>query len=168
LEFTLMVSELQVNETPSEGGAPQELVWEDFNIQFRIPDSTDLAAIVGCKDVPTARRLLARRCVLKASRKGKSIPPSKLTSKIIGCMAARMAECDPQAEVLLDLVCPACRHSWQLMLDIATYLWAEINAYAVRLLQEVHSLAGAYGWDEGRILGMSSQRRQWYLAMVTT
>jgi hypothetical protein len=52
------------------------------------------------------------------------------------------------------------------MFDIVPYLWTEINAWAMRLLREIHSLATAYGWREADILAMSAVRRHWYLEMI--
>ncbi|MHC4352435.1 MAG: phage baseplate protein, partial [Planctomycetota bacterium] len=60
-----------------------------------------------------------------------------------------------------------CRHKWQKVFDIVTFLWEEISLHAKGLLQEVHSIASVYGWREDDILSMSSARRQYYLHMVT-
>jgi hypothetical protein len=81
-------------------------------------------------------------------------------------VAERMAQADPQAEVQLALTCPACQHEWLATFDILSFFWIEINAWALRLLQEVHRLASAYGWRETDILGLSSWRRQFYLEMI--
>ena len=78
-----------------------------------------------------------------------------------------MAECDPQAEVLIDMECPDCGHRWQMLFDIAAFLWTEIAVAAKRLLREVHTLARAYGWREADILSLSAARRQFYIEMVT-
>jgi hypothetical protein len=77
-----------------------------------------------------------------------------------------MAELDPQADVQLALQCPSCSHPWHDPFDIATFFWGEINAWAVRILREVHMLAAAYGWSETDILAMNARRRQVYLDMV--
>jgi hypothetical protein len=77
-----------------------------------------------------------------------------------------LAEADPLAETLLKLRCAVCSHEWQEPLDIADYLWSEIEARARRLLIEVHSLASAYGWSEADILALSEPRRRLYLDMV--
>jgi len=52
-------------------------------------------------------------------------------------------------------------------LDIVAFFWEEISAKANRLLEEVHTLALAYGWNEMDILSMSVRRRQFYFEMVT-
>ncbi len=78
-----------------------------------------------------------------------------------------MAEQDPQAEILLDVACPACGHAWQTLLDIVDFVWREVSAGATRLLEEVHTLARAYHWREADILALSSRRRQAYLEMAS-
>jgi hypothetical protein len=77
-----------------------------------------------------------------------------------------MAEADPQANVQLAITCPVCSKHWQAGFDIVSFFWNEIDAWAHRLLQEVHTLASAYGWREADILAMSPWRRQCYLAMI--
>ena len=59
------------------------------------------------------------------------------------------------------------RASWQLTLDIVSFLWSEISSLAKRHLREVHTLAWAYGWSEADILAMSPARRQFYLESVS-
>ena len=77
-----------------------------------------------------------------------------------------MSALDPQAEVLIDLSCPACQAREQILFDIAAFFWSEIAARAKRLLHEIHLLARAYCWSEADILGMSPGRRDCYLTMV--
>ncbi len=50
--------------------------------------------------------------------------------------------------------------------DIVSFLWNELNAWAIRTLREVHILASAYGWSETDILAMSPWRRQFYLEVL--
>jgi|SRR5215218_488801 len=164
LEFDVAVADLRVAAEPDEGA--WELVAENFVLRFRLPDSRDLAAAAGCPDQSAARDLLVQRCVLQAGRDGVSIACSELPAEIISALARRMVECDPQAEVLLDLRCPECAHGWQVLLDIAGFFWTELSAQARRLLNEVRSLALVYGWREADILAMSARRRQYYLEMT--
>jgi hypothetical protein len=164
LEFTLPVAAIRVADSPE--GLAHELSVEDFELRFRLPDSRDLAVMVGCADLAEAQQLLLERSVLEISRDGMPITSRELPPQVITRLAARMAECDPQAEVLLDLRCPACGHGWQALFDIAAFLWAELAAQAKRLLREVHALARAYGWREADILTMSAWRRECYLQMT--
>ncbi len=82
-------------------------------------------------------------------------------------MAACIAEHDPQAELLLDLQCPACGARWQLVLDIVAFLWEELCSSAAGLLGEVDTLARAYAWSEREILALSPTRRRLYVEMAS-
>jgi hypothetical protein len=166
LTFDVAVADLRVTE-PARADEARDLVVDDLALRFRLPNSRDLAAISSYQDLADARRLLVQRCVLEANRNGVPVAPGELPAKIITELAQQIAECDPQAEVLLDLRCPACEHSWQALLDIVAFFWAELTAQAKRLLHEVHTLARAYGWRERDILEMSSRRRQFYLELAT-
>jgi hypothetical protein len=77
-----------------------------------------------------------------------------------------MAEADPLADIQIAISCPACAQGWRAAFDILTFLWSEIEAWAWRMLSDVHTLASAYGWCERDILALSPTRRQFYLEMV--
>ena len=96
------------------------------------------------------------------------IPAHELPDDLLAALADEMSARDPQAEVLLDLTCPACGSRWQALFDIAAFFWTELAAEAKRLLREVDALARAYGWREADILALSPQRRQAYLELVWT
>ena len=78
----------------------------------------------------------------------------------------RAEELDPQAEIKMNLTCPQCSHKWDVLFDISSFLWAEINQWAEQMLRTVHKLASAYGWSESDILNLSPVRRQLYLGLV--
>jgi len=167
LEFDLEVADIRVAPGDEAGKQIFDLVIDEFALQFRLPNSVDLAAIVRCEDADKARRLLVQRCVLQAKQNDAAISPNALPETCIEKLAAHLAECDPQAEVLLNLECPSCEHHWQMVFDIVSFFWSEINTRAKRLLREVHTLARFYGWREADILSMSAARRQFYLEMAT-
>jgi hypothetical protein len=150
-------------EVPAEG----ELCRDGALIlRFRLPNSLDLLAAERCADVEEGRRRLAERCVVEARRGGEALEPATLEEDDVAALAAALAAADPGAELLLELRCPACEHGWRELLDVAVFLWAEIEAQARRLLREVHVLARAYGWREGDVLALSPRRRRLYLEMV--
>ena len=128
-------------------------------IRFRLPNSLDLAAAAACSDVDDAKRVLAARCVI-------GMAPNETSVSIADAMAARMADADPGAASEFMLTCPACGHAWGVLLDIASFFWTEIQAWAQRTLKDVHTLASAYGWSEAAILGMGPARRQIYLDLI--
>jgi hypothetical protein len=157
LEFDMPIADLQTSEPPAPVTGQFE---HDGSVHhFRMPNSYDLAAILTASDAEAARSLLAKRCLYVADG-------DEVTAPLVEALAEHLAEADPQADVLIDLACPACGEAWQLDFDIASYLWTEIATAAQRLLREVHTLARAYAWREADILAMSTARRRAYIEMV--
>jgi hypothetical protein len=139
---------------------------DGYEATFRLPNSLDLAAISGKGDVSSPRRELFLRCVQKSSFNGQDISPIQLPDEFLYGAAARMEDCDPQANIELNLVCPSCGNGWPEIFDIASFFWSEIDSLARRTLRDVHALASHYGWSEANILSMNETRRQLYLEMI--
>lgn len=165
LELTLEVADIKVKSNPS---IQEQLVLklDGFDLEIRLPDSQDVMLIETVSSVEQARSLLFKRCLLSVSRNGQACAVDKLPEALLDKVEAAMSEADPQADVQLDLFCPACQHRWLTPFDIASFLWIEINAWARRVLNEVHLLAKAYAWREADILAMSPARRRFYLERV--
>lgn len=175
LEFQLQISDLLLDVPRAipipEGFANEESgcgCFEDWEFQFRRLTSRDLATILGCSTVQAAQQQLVQQCVQAIHYQGQPRSVSEFPPLLLLSLSQQMAAADPQAELLLDLTCPACRHDWQILFDIVTFFWAELNVQAKRLISEVHTLARSYGWREADILAMSSMRRQLYLDRVST
>lgn len=137
-----------------------------YRLIYRLPDSDDLAAIINAQSVDEAQRTLLSRCVLEARIEDSPVDPADLPSDVLAWLGERIVQADPQGDILLDLNCPSCSYSWQAIFDISTFFWREIAVLSKRLLQDVHTLAAAYGWSEEYILNMTAVRRQAYLEMV--
>jgi hypothetical protein len=169
LEFSFDVADIQVQDTPGseQYAGKQSVSIEGYELRFRLPNSLDLAAIAHCRDIAVAHTLLLQRCVERIERDNVPVPLEDMSEAIISGLAENMIHCDPQAEVLFNLSCPACKQEWSVLFDILSFLWTEICVQAKRLLLEVHTLARAYGWHEADILSLSVTRRQFYLEMVT-
>jgi hypothetical protein len=132
---------------------------------FRLPNSRDLADAAAASDPRLGAIRIVGNCRLAPA--DLSHPDSEHWSdEDLGAIGERMALADPLAETRLSLHCPKCQCDWDETLDIALFLWAEIEARARRLLLEVHTLAAAYGWTENEILSLSQNRRARYLEMV--
>jgi len=191
LDLTLKVADLRVEALPAivaSRGLPSKpltpeiftVALDDYEVQFRLPNSLDLAAIAQAQ-ATDAQQLLLNRCILTVcslsatqggeiqgseTQSGEAQCPDPLPQPIRDALVQRMAEVDPQADMQLLMRCPACDHQWQLTFDILSFFWSEINAWASRIFDEVHTLAAAYGWREADILGLSPHRRQIYLELV--
>jgi hypothetical protein len=145
----------------------QTIHLEEFVVQVHLPNSHDLAAVVSCRDLETADRLLLQSCIISVDKLGESVSIDALPSEILDRISAQIAELDPRSEIILAPICPACEYSWQVLFDIVTFFWTELSVRAKQLMQEVAVLARAYGWREADILAMSPIRRQFYIDVVT-
>ena len=166
LEFELSIPDILARSPPVPLDTAFELNCEDYSVRFRLPDSRDVAEAASFGDSGEARLALLNRCVLEACCNGGVVAAADLPTEVVSRLSERISECDPQAEILLDLACPDCGECWQELLDIASFFWKESQAEARRLLGQVHTLARVYGWGETEILSMSARRRDFYLEMV--
>lgn len=142
------------------------LKFDEFELQFRLPDSKDIAAALETSDDQAARSGLLRRCILEARRDDEFCDFGSLPAAVLEKLSRRMEELDPQAEIRIELTCPSCEHQWRILFDITSFLWAEINRWAENMILTIHKLAGKYGWSETQILELSPVRRQMYMGLV--
>jgi len=163
LELAFDVSDIRASQSQQDQALATSVA--GYEVDMRLPNSLDLAAIAGHNSTE-ARRLLLDRCVVRVQREGADAPLDQLPEEVKTTISERMALADPQADVELALTCPACGHQWQAVFDVAAFFWNEINAWAIRLLREIHAIASAYGWREADIVALSPMRRQLYLDMI--
>lgn len=164
VEMRFRIADIRVESDPPP--ATIDFQARGHRLRIRLPTSADLEAAARAGDEPAAVATLLRRCVVKASRGGREVAVDALPDEVVLAIEARMAKADPQADVELALSCPACGHGWLGDFDIGGFFWAEIEAWARRVLHDVHQLAVAYGWREPDVLALSPRRRQHYLEMV--
>jgi hypothetical protein len=138
---------------------------ENYNIQFRLPNSYDLLKTSSRDYLGDPKKLLAE-CIIDVQRNDDACHADELPAQVMDLLDARMALEDPQANIIMNLSCPACSHSWEAQFDIVSYLWIEIDSWAKRILQEVAVLAAAFGWSESQILKLSPQKRQHYIDII--
>jgi hypothetical protein len=178
-----MELELAVNDllaplaTPAEPWY-EEVFWDgsaSWRVRFRLPTGEDqeLAADLVRHashegDGGDGAALLLERCVASAVPEGSATgePAPELPAALAEAVAERMAELDPQAEIVLHLVCPACGRETATLFDVAAWLYQEIAGLAAELYREVHLLAFHYHWREADILAMTGRKRRLYLGFL--
>jgi hypothetical protein len=165
LEYTLSTRELTASCSSPTDPPPLNLDNGPISLRLRLPDSLDLRAVSACTEPEFAAKMLTERCIVEAKLGGQPVPSADLPPDITETVSSALAAADPGAEMLIDLNCAVCSHTWQVTLDIERFLWSKISATAKRLLRDVHALASAYGWREPDILALSTVRRQTYLEM---
>jgi hypothetical protein len=166
MEFKLGIPQVCQSESSAFTSSEQVFSTDGFELRFRLPRNRDLLSISSDSNPDQVSRLLVRSCLETACCNGNDVRLDDLPDAVVKRLAARVVECDPLQEILLDMTCPACNQRWQPVLDIGQFLWEEVAAYARRLLREVHTLARAYGWREEEVLALSAGRRQAYLELV--
>lgn len=170
MDLDLSVTELILPPYPHQTRFHESAIADgdaSYRVVFRTPNGEDqeaAAALVG-ESVATAADLVLRRCVSAiATAGGEAI--EGVPDAVRRALPARMAELDPQAEVLLDLTCPECATQFIVPFDIADYLFKEIATQERDFYRGVHWLSIHYHWDEDTILKLGRRKRQIYLELL--
>jgi hypothetical protein len=166
------VPDLLVSTSPEDGGSEvyeREVVVEDvaYRVRFRLPNGADLEAVaeLATADPEAGARAILRQCLVDVERCDNA-SAAELPASAWRELSAPMAALDPQAEIDLDLVCPACGLGFGAILDAGTYLLREVDARLARLFQDIHTLALHYHWSEREIREMPQERRRRYLELL--
>lgn len=146
----------------SSAGSVVRVRQDGWDVEFRLPGVADLTAAARAAD---PRRALLARCLVSAVRDGTAVAAGDLPVPVQRRIAEAVEAADPGADVTLNVACPGCGEATRAELDIASYLWTELDAWARDLLLDVHLLATSYGWSEPEILALSPLRRRYYLEL---
>ena len=136
--------------------APETIKAGDDAIQVRALTSRDLAAASSLPEDDVADFL---RSQVTGGTNGVS---TAVAAKIDALIEAREAA----GEINISLTCADCEAVWSEPLDVASHLWNEIEAAALKVMAEVAEIAIALGWSESEILSMSDARRSIYLRIA--
>ncbi|MFI9173359.1 T4 family baseplate hub assembly chaperone [Streptomyces lincolnensis] len=161
MEFDLDAGEL-AGSAAGRGESVVRVRRDGWDVEFRLPGAADLTAAARAADPRTA---LLARCLVTAERDGTAVPAQELPEPVRRRIAEEVEAADPGADLTLNVACPECGQATRAELDIASYLWTELDAWARDVLLDVHLLATAYGWSEPEILALSPLRRRYYLEL---
>lgn len=164
LELSMPATALRVSMEPA-ADLESSLTLGEYEVHYRAPNTEDVAGCAGLEPLATRQKLFAG-CVTLARYQGNLVPAEELPEEVAEKVVEQIAAIDPQADSRIELTCPECHQRWREVFDIVSFFWAEIDAWARRILREVNVLARAYGWRECDILALSPVRRQIYLAMA--
>ncbi|MGW1748639.1 T4 family baseplate hub assembly chaperone [Streptomyces sp. NPDC002092] len=161
MEFDLDAGEL-AQSLGSAGDSVVRVRQDGWDIEFRLPGVADLQAAARSAD---PRAALFARCLVSATHDGTAAAAGELPVPVQRRIAEAVEAADPGADLVIDVACPECGEATRAELDIASYLWTELDAWARDVLLDVHLLATAYGWSEPEILALSPTRRRYYLEL---
>lgn len=150
---------------------PQEVFERDcgrHSLRFRAPSVADLERIEQADSLEERYSRLLAAVILDARIDGHPCGTTDLPPAVLGYIESTLEELEVQVLMDVGVSCAACGHAWAAPFDVASYLWTELERWAVRTLWEVHALARAYAWTESVVIQMSPWRRQRYLEMLGT
>jgi len=150
-----------------DNAPPHRLEAQGHVIEFRLPESADIAIASGEEGDEDFTQRLLDRCVLACTREGNNVSVRQLPAHVLDALSQHMETLDPGASVWFALDCPQCATHWQAPLDIGEMVWQKVRAAAERVLLDIDVLARAYGWTEREVLRLNPLRRAAYLQMVT-
>lgn len=119
------------------------------DVGMRAPTSREIAELAGGADVHRVLRACLGRPVDDAD-----------------AAQAEIEAAFPHISVELPLTCPECGAEQTVKLDIAQFMWPELERIANRWFDDVHRLARAYGWTEREIAELPPHRRAQYLRRI--
>lgn len=154
---------------PEDDEQPRHLQVGEVAITWRLPRAADLLMVAAEGDERVARAQLLASCVSSAMRGGDALDVADVLAHdpTIGQrVASAIAVEYDDVPTSLAIECPACGHAAEVPFSIEAFLWREVDTWARRLLQDVHTLARAYGWSERDILALSPARRRLYLELA--
>jgi hypothetical protein len=165
MEFELTVSAL-LGPSPTEVDELHEATVAKDRVVFRVPTGADQeeAAELASEDVDAAADRILLRCVKTVG--GRSRVTERLLSQLRDPLPPIMAELDPQADIVLQLICPDCELGFSVPFDAGAYLESALRDRRAELLEEVHELATNYHWAEAEILALPAERRRLYLDLI--
>jgi hypothetical protein len=175
LELEFELDEVRGPASPAE---QIDVRWSGQTLRVRVPTAGDLADAADAREVSAAHELLVERCLAdwRAEADGPDLGASSTTQgderqprmspSLVAAIDRALADADPQADVQLALSCVDCGAAWNAPFDIASFVWAEVEGWAIRSLREVHHLASAYSWSEAEILSLPPSRRRLYMAAL--
>lgn len=164
LDFT--ISQL-LEPMVSEPALDCDMDFEGISLKVRPVTAGDLELLLHGDKKTTARALHTEEELIRSCIVSSNPPlPDTLREDFVTAVALKLEELDPQSNLLLNLVCPECHHSFQISFDAEDFFLQELAARGGLLESEVHWLAFNYHWEEKAILSLSMRMRKRYVGLV--
>ena len=77
-----------------------------FRLQYRFPDSSDLADAAGAGTPEEGRAVLLARCLAEVKRQGVEVPVGDIPEEVIAALEEAMSADESGGEILIRLACP--------------------------------------------------------------
>jgi hypothetical protein len=154
-EFDVPAADLLALPSPDSGA-----VVEVAGSSFRLPCIADLEGLDLAPGAEPVAWQIARTCRLSDER--------PLDAALVEAVGQAFDAADPAADVAVHLDCAHCGEAFPVSVDLAVLVGEACARAAEGLLREVDTMACAYGWSEGQILGLPPERRRRYVELIAT
>ena len=134
----------------------------EVEIEVRLPTGADQEAVTRFGDLQNATLELVRRCV----KSSEALDVGELTPSAVDQIGQLMCDCDPQAELVVNVECISCDQPFSANLDAGSFLLRDLNKRSRTLYRQVHDLALHYHWSESEILSLPMKKRHRYLELL--
>lgn len=166
MELTLPADRI-LDEAPTPSTQEVAVEIDGYRLRLRRLTPVDLVAQGSCSSVEEIRLKLLDCCLLEARHTDRLGPlaAEDLPEAVQRVAGTALAEADPNAAPGVEVECGVCGHEWTAPIDVGVFLWHDLQRWSLRLLDEVHVLARAYGWTEPDVLALPPGRRSHYLGL---
>jgi hypothetical protein len=155
-EYTINVENFLLTIRPV-AGKDQESLFENYD-----DNNSDNNLVENKNDRFVQAERLTKGCILSSTPS----LPNNFTDDFIAMTSSKLEELDPQADVVLELCCPSCQHSFKDSLDIENFFFQEIYTSHKQIEREVHWMALNYHWSEDSILSLPLRKRKRYIELI--
>jgi hypothetical protein len=138
------------------------LKFENFLLMVKPVTGAVLEAIAESSSINYSIEQLARLCIVSS----KPVLPEKLSDELLATVSSKLREIDPQADIVLNLVCPVCNRPFQVPFEIEEYFFNEMAGRLGQLEREIHWIALNYHWSEKEILSLPIAKRKRYIELI--
>jgi hypothetical protein len=136
-----------------------------FSLKIRPLTSADQELIFeksGRTDNNNLSEELVRSCIVYSNHP----LPKSLSDDFIFAVSSKLEEIDPLSDIVLNLICPNCQHTFQTLFDIERFIFHEIALRQNQLEREIHWMAFNYKWTENEILSLPIRKRKRYIELI--
>ncbi|MCL4436306.1 MAG: hypothetical protein M1503_02945 [Thaumarchaeota archaeon] len=166
ISLDLSVLDLLQKEYCSSDPKPSyDLEVDGFSLQIRPLTACDqdiLVDNINCSQ-DVLMEMLVRSCIVHSDP---HLPASSLPDSLIGAVSSELDEIDPLSEIVLNITCQECAHTFLAVFPVESYVLRELGAHGGQLEQEIHWLAFHYHWSEREILSLSAKKRRRYVELI--
>jgi hypothetical protein len=152
-------SELQPNKSE------YEVSIDSYALKLRLPNGKDQEALLSLdkgSNISHYTQHALKSLIFSAC----PALPDQLSIDFLAKVSSKLAELDPQSDIVFNITCPFCNYIFQAPFIVEDFIFREIASRLQLLEEEVHWLAFHYHWNEDEILSLPVRRRKRYVELI--